>query len=35
MTLPIRPGMTIPLPGHLHAQRDQLQELADLGYTDV
>jgi probable F420-dependent oxidoreductase len=35
MTLPIRPGMTIPLPGHLHAQREQLQELADLGYTDV
>jgi probable F420-dependent oxidoreductase len=35
MTLPIRPGMTIPLPGHLHAQRDQLHELADLGYTDV
>ena len=35
MTLPIRPGITIPLPGHLHAQREQLQELADLGYTDV
>src|SRR5215204_276876 len=35
MTLPIRPGMTIPLPGHLHAQRDRLVELADLGYTDV
>lgn len=27
--------MTVPLPGHLHAQRDQLAELADLGYTDV
>ena len=27
--------MTVPLPGHLHAQRDQLVELADLGYTDV
>jgi catalase len=26
MTLPIRPGMTIPLPGHLHAQRDRLVE---------
>ena len=35
MTLPIRPGMTLPLPGHLHAQRDRLIELADLGYTDV
>jgi probable F420-dependent oxidoreductase len=35
MTLPVRPGMTLPLPGHLHAQRDQLVELADLGYTDV
>ena len=27
--------MTVPLPGHLHAQRDQLVELADLGYTDI
>jgi probable F420-dependent oxidoreductase len=27
--------MTLPLPGHLHAQRDRLVELADLGYTDV
>ena len=35
MTLPTRPGMTLPLPGHLHAQRDRLIELADLGYTDV
>jgi probable F420-dependent oxidoreductase len=35
MTLPIRQGITIPLPGHLHAHREQLQELADLGYTDV
>jgi len=35
MSLPNRPGMTLPLPGHLHAQRDQLVELADLGYTDV
>jgi len=33
--LPIRPGMTVPLPGHLHAQRDRLIELADLGYTDI
>lgn len=30
-----RPGMTVPLPGHLHAQRDQLRKLADLGYTDI
>lgn len=35
MTLPIRPGMTVPLPGHLHDHRDQLIELADLGYTDI
>jgi len=27
--------MTVPLPGHLHAQREQLNELADLGYTDI
>jgi len=27
--------MTVPLPGHLHAQREQLAELADLGYTDI
>jgi probable F420-dependent oxidoreductase len=35
MTLPVRPGMTLPLPGHLHDQRDRIVELADLGYTDV
>ena len=35
MSLPIRPGMTIPLPGPLHAQRERIVELADLGYTDV
>lgn len=35
MTLPARPGMTLPLPGHLHTHREQLVELADLGYTDV
>lgn len=34
-TLPIRPGMTVPLPGPLHAQREKLIELADLGYTDI
>jgi probable F420-dependent oxidoreductase len=35
MVLPIRPGMTVPLPGHLHTHRDRLVELADLGYTDI
>jgi probable F420-dependent oxidoreductase len=27
--------MTVPLPGHLHAQRERVEELADLGYTDI
>jgi probable F420-dependent oxidoreductase len=27
--------MTVPLPGHLHAQRAQIEELAELGYTDI
>ncbi len=27
--------MTVPLPGPLHAQRDRIVELADLGFTDV
>jgi probable F420-dependent oxidoreductase len=35
MALPIRPGMTVPLPGPLHSHRDRLVELADLGYTDI
>ena len=35
MTLPIRPGMTVPFGGPLHAQRPKFEELADLGYTDV
>jgi len=35
VTLPARPGMTVPLPGPLHSQREQLVELADLGYTDI
>src|SRR5215211_8437141 len=35
MTLPVRPGMTAPLPGPLHTHRDKLAELADLGYTDL
>jgi probable F420-dependent oxidoreductase len=35
MTLPIRPGMTVPLPGPLHSHRDKLSELVDLGYTDI
>jgi probable F420-dependent oxidoreductase len=30
-----RYGMTIPLSGPLHAQREQIVELADLGYTDA
>ncbi|MDA2969149.1 MAG: LLM class flavin-dependent oxidoreductase, partial [Actinomycetota bacterium] len=30
-----RPGMTVPLPGHLHAQRENYKKLADLGYTDI
>jgi probable F420-dependent oxidoreductase len=34
-SIPVRPGMTVPLPGHLHTQRDRLIELADLGYTDI
>ena len=35
MTLPIRPGMTVPLPGPLHSHREKLAELVDLGYTDI
>ena len=35
MTLPRRDGMTAPLPGHLHTHRQKLEELADLGYTDL
>lgn len=30
-----RPGMTVPLPGHLHTHRERLTELADMGYTDI
>lgn len=33
--LPVRPGMTVPLPGPLHSHRDKLSELADMGYTDI
>ena len=33
--MPVRPGMTVPLPGHLNAHRDKLIELADMGYTDI
>ena len=33
--MPVRPGMTVPLPGHLHTHRDKLIELADMGYTDI
>ncbi len=35
MTLPNRPGMTVPFGGPLHQQRAKFEELADLGYTDV
>jgi probable F420-dependent oxidoreductase len=35
MTMPVRPGMTVPLPGPLHSHREKLAELADLGYTDI
>ena len=35
MALPIRPGLTVPLPGPLHSHRDKLSELVDLGYTDI
>jgi len=33
--LPVRPGMTVPLPGPLHTHKDKLSELADMGYTDI
>ncbi|MGA0863020.1 MAG: LLM class F420-dependent oxidoreductase [Ilumatobacteraceae bacterium] len=33
--MPVRPGMTVPLPGPLHTHRDKLVELADMGYTDI
>jgi len=33
--MPVRPGMTVPLPGHLNTHRDKLIELADMGYTDI
>jgi len=32
---PLRWGMTIPLDGPLHAQRERIVELESLGYTDV
>lgn len=35
MTRPVRPGMTVPLPGPLHSHRDKLSELVELGYTDI
>jgi probable F420-dependent oxidoreductase len=35
MALPIRPGLTVPLPGPLHTHRDKLGELVELGYTDI
>ena len=33
--MPVRPGMTVPLPGPLHTHREHLAELADLGFTDI
>jgi probable F420-dependent oxidoreductase len=30
-----RPGLTVPLPGPMHAHRERLAEVADLGYTDI
>jgi probable F420-dependent oxidoreductase len=35
MALPIRPGLTVPLPGPLHTHRERLTEVYDLGYTDI
>ena len=35
MALPIRPGLTVPLPGPLHSHRDKLSELVEMGYTDI
>jgi probable F420-dependent oxidoreductase len=35
MPIPVRPGVTVPLPGPLHTHREQLGELVDLGYTDI
>jgi probable F420-dependent oxidoreductase len=35
MTMPRRQGLTVPLPGPLHTHQRRLQELADLGYTDI
>ena len=32
---PPRPGMTVPLPGPLHAHREGLSRLVDYGYTNV
>lgn len=34
-TLDRRLGMTVPLPGPLHSQKEWLHELADVGYTDI
>jgi alkanesulfonate monooxygenase SsuD/methylene tetrahydromethanopterin reductase-like flavin-dependent oxidoreductase (luciferase family) len=35
MTVPVRYGVTVPLPGPLHSHQAPLRELADLGYTDL
>jgi len=33
--MPIRPGVTVPLAGHLHTHRERLHELVALGYSDI
>lgn len=35
MSVPVRHGMTVPLPGPLHSHREGLTQLADLGYDDI
>jgi probable F420-dependent oxidoreductase len=35
MTIPLRHGLTVPLPGPLHSHHERLRELADFGYTDI
>ena len=35
MALPIRPGLTVPLPGPLHTHRERLTEVFEMGYTDI
>jgi probable F420-dependent oxidoreductase len=35
MSVPFRPGLTVPLPGRLHEAAEALHRLADLGYSDI